>query len=292
MVKSQIFATFVVFFFAHSSQAQELQFLKLKKYRITRLADALNETSGLTEIDGDLISFNDSGNAPDLYIINPETGEAIRRTTNAKNYDWEAVTNDGKNLYIGDIGNNMGNRTNLGVYRIPYTEEGALNYDQYYTFQYARQKELQPLNRKNNYDAESMVYHRGHLQIFSKEWQSYDTKHYELRLDDEKKQSLEPLETYHLGYLATDATYYNGQLYIIGYTKKAEVYLSVFTETQPNRFFEAPPKKYYLGMSFKLGQIEGITATPKGLYISGERFKTKISDAKQPLYFLPYHKLK
>lgn len=293
MFRKKIFVIFITWCSAQGLVAQDLSFLKLKKYRIAKIDKGLKETSGLTEISGALLSFNDSGNQPNVYQIDPKDGSIQSISTDIENYDWEAIANDGKNLYIGDIGNNMGNRSNLVVYRLPYSQKmDTLFSDGKFRFQYASQKVLLPLNRKNDYDAESMVYHRGNLQIFSKEWKSYNTKHYELRLDTDEKQVLTPLEEYPLGYLATDATYYNGRLYIIGYTKKAEVYLTVFTETEPNVFFKSKPKKYYLGMSFKLSQIEGITATEKGLYISGERFKTKISDAPPSLYFLPYEKLK
>lgn len=293
MFKKQIFAAIITLSFFSTTTAQDLKFLKLKKkYRTCILDKALEETSGLAYVDSTLISFNDSGNQPYLYKINPENGKIKTIKTNAKNYDWEAMATDGQNIYIGDFGNNRGNRKDLKIYRFPYSNDDHWTFDKIYEFQYAQQKDFTPRNVKHNFDAEAMIYHHQNLQIFSKEWASYDTKHYELKLNEADKQSLAPIEEYHLGYLATDATYRNGKLYIIGYTKKAEVFLTVFTESQPNRFFELKPEKYYLGMSFKLGQIEGITATENGLYISGERFKTRISDVKQPLYFLPYDKLK
>ncbi|WP_052910483.1 hypothetical protein [Riemerella anatipestifer] len=293
MFKKQIVLIILVFLGLYNANAQDLKFLKLKKYKVATLDKQLNETSGLTEIGGKLLSFNDSGNSADIYEIDRENGNVKKIATNATNFDWEAISTDGKNLYIGDFGNNMGTRSNLMVYKIPFHDgEPSLKYEKMLRFYYPNQEEFVPLNRKNNFDAESMIYHQGNIQIFSKEWASYNTRHYEIKTDTEERQPAVLLEEYPLGYLATDATYKDGKLYIIGYTKKAEVYLTVFQETAPNRFFEAKPQKYYLGMSFKLGQIEGITATEKGLYISGERFKTKIKDVKQPLYFVPYNKLK
>jgi hypothetical protein len=38
---------------------------------------------------------------------------------NAKNTDWEALTNDGNNFYIGDFGNNDGSRRDLTIYKVP-----------------------------------------------------------------------------------------------------------------------------------------------------------------------------
>ncbi len=45
-------------------------------------------------------------------------------------------------------------------------------------------------------------------------------------------------------------------------------------------------------MVTRFGQIEGITSTEEGLYISGEQFRFKIFNAKQRLYFLPFKELK
>ena len=59
-----------------------------------------------------------------------------------------------------------------------------------------------------------------------------------------------------------------------------------------NLFFNKPLKKFALGRAFNIGQIEGITATEKGIYISGERFNIKIKKVPQSLYFVPYSELK
>jgi hypothetical protein len=44
-------------------------------------------------------------------------------------------------------------------------------------------------------------------------------------------------------------------------------------------------------MATRFGQIEGLTATEEGLYISGEQFRFKIINARQRLYFLPFKEL-
>ena len=44
-------------------------------------------------------------------------------------------------------------------------------------------------------------------------------------------------------------------------------------------------------MATRFWQIEGLTATEEGLYISGEQFKFKIINARQRLYFLPFKEL-
>jgi hypothetical protein len=65
-----------------------------------------------------IITHNDSGGQANLYEINASTG-ALRTVaiTNATNVDWE-YAQDASYIYIGDIGNNFGNRTDLKIYKI------------------------------------------------------------------------------------------------------------------------------------------------------------------------------
>src|SRR5690606_14700262 len=78
---------------------------------------ALDETSGLLFYNNTFITHTDSGGKAELYEVNPTTG-AITRTveiTNATNGDWEDIAQDSTHIYIGDIGNNSGDRTDLKI---------------------------------------------------------------------------------------------------------------------------------------------------------------------------------
>ncbi|MEI7489690.1 MAG: hypothetical protein WCJ72_20180, partial [Chryseobacterium sp.] len=89
----------------------------------------------------------------------------------------------------------------------------------------------------------------------------------------------------------TDASYFDKKLYLIGYTKKTEVFLDVYDETESGIFFKQKPKHYYLGSALSIGQIEGIAVDKKGVYISGEKFSSPLGGAKQSFYFIPKDKL-
>jgi hypothetical protein len=67
-----------------------------------------------------IITHNDSGGQANLYEINASTGAVLRTVaiTNATNVDWEDIAQDAFYIYIGDIGNNFGNRTDLKIYKI------------------------------------------------------------------------------------------------------------------------------------------------------------------------------
>ena len=117
-MKKSFLIVFLCGFFTFSL-AQKTKRLPLKNYKIADLNDTLRETSGLTLMNGRLYSFNDSGNPNEIYEINPENGQIISTIkVDFPNRDWEAMTNDGQSLYIGDFGNNGGKRTDLAIYKI------------------------------------------------------------------------------------------------------------------------------------------------------------------------------
>ena len=80
----------------------------------------LKEASGVIYFNNNLITHNDSSGENKLYEFDINSGLITREVTitNASNFDWEDLTQDDNNIYIGDIGNNRGNRTDLKIYKI------------------------------------------------------------------------------------------------------------------------------------------------------------------------------
>ncbi|MCE4067240.1 hypothetical protein LXM63_19215 [Chryseobacterium gleum] len=287
-----------------SAFSQQTDFLQIKKYRVNYLDDKIEETSGLNILNGKLYTFNDSGNPAELFEIDKKSGEIIRTLkTNLINTDWEALANDGENFYIGDFGNNTGTRKDLMIYKVPYERldesnvikipgsERALDGTKI-LFYYPEQTEFISKNIKNDFDAEAMIYLNGKLHIFTKEWVSKATSHYIVDPEISELQKAEKIETYKTGFVVTDASYFDKKLYLIGYTRKTEVFLDIFTETEPGIFFKEKPKHYYLGTALALGQIEGISADESGIYISGEKFRSPLGSTKPSFYFIPKDQLK
>lgn len=298
------FILILTVFIFQSVFSQQADFLKIKKYRISFLEDQIQETSGLNFFNGKLYTFNDSGNAPELFEIDKNDGKIIQIfKTNLINKDWEALTSDGENFYIGDFGNNAGTRKDLMIYKVPYENltvahvskvpgsERALD-GTTISFYYPEQQEFISKNTNNDFDAEAMIYLNGKLHIFTKEWASKATSHYIVDPEIPEQQKAEKIESYKTNFVVTDASYFDKKLYLIGYTKKTEVFLDIFNETEPGIFFKKPSKHYYLGSSTSIGQIEGIAVDEKGLYISGEKFRFPLGTVKQSLYFIPKEELK
>ncbi|BFO68835.1 hypothetical protein [Chryseobacterium sp. KCF3-3] len=294
----------IALFVGQSAFSQQTDFLKIKKYRVNYLDDKIEETSGLNILNGKLYTFNDSGNTAELFEMDKKSGEIIRTLkTNVINTDWEALANDGENFYIGDFGNNAGTRKDLMIYKVPYGRLDSANISNIpgseraldgtaISFYYPEQTEFISKNMRNDFDAEAMIYLNGKLHLFTKEWASKATSHYIVNPEISALQKAEKIETYKTGFVVTDASYFDKKLYLVGYTRKTEVFLDILTETEPGIFFKEKPKHYYLGTALSLAQIEGISVDETGIYISGEKFRSPLGTTKPSFYFIPKDQLK
>ncbi|WP_378103235.1 hypothetical protein [Chryseobacterium sp. sg2396] len=273
------------------SFSQQSTLLKIRKYRVGYLDNRIKESSGLSLINGKLYTFNDSGNTPELFELDKKTGKIISTLKiNGKNKDWEALANDGTHFYIGDFGNNGGTRKDLEIYKVPM-EASSKDSLLLISFEYPEQQEFVPKYSETDFDAEAMAYLDGKIHLFTKEWGAKSTTHYLIDPEISGKQRARKTETYKTGFMVTDASYFDKKLYLVGYTKKTEVFLEVFNETEAGMFFKENPKRYYLGSALAIGQIEGIAVDDSGIYISGEKFNSPVGGGKQSLYFIPKDKL-
>lgn len=282
------------FLFALNLYAQQdTKWLKIKKYKVATLSDSLKETSGLTFFRDKLYTINDGGNSSEVFEIDKSSGKILDVIkTDLKNKDWEAITSDSTNTYIGDFGNNAGTRKDLKIYKIPFKDSVKIDSIQEIPFFYPEQKDFEPKNINNDFDAEAMIFLNGKIHLFTKEWISKSVTHYSVNPNVFVQQPAEKIESFKTDFVVTDASYFDKKLYLIGYTKNTEVFLSVFDETEPGVFFKEQPRKYYLGSSLVIGQIEGIAVDESGIYISGEEFRTPLGTAKQAFYFVPADKVK
>ena len=248
----------------------------------------MKETSGLTFLKDKLYTLNDGGNTNEIFEIDKNSGKILSKLkTDFPNKDWEAMTSDGENFYIGDFGNNAGNRKDLAVYKTDFQGNYSKN-----SFNYSAQDDFSTRYLSHNFDAEAMIFLNEKIHVFSKEWSSKNISHYIVDVQNSENQSLVSLESFHAGFVITDAAYFEGKLYVVGYTRKAKVYLMIFEGNSEGLFFSKPLKKYKLGSFLSVGQVEGIAVNKDGIYISNEDFSKFIFSVKQRLYFIPFEKLK
>lgn len=288
------FSVFVFLLLFSVSFSQKTETFRLKKFYVSQLSDTVQETSGLDFFNEKLFTFNDSGNQPEIFQIDSASGKILKiYRLPFQNTDWEAIANDGKYLYIGDFGNNAGTRKDLKIFKIPF-EEGVLKTDSVSTirFHYPEQKEFVPKNINNDFDAEAMIFLNGKIHVFTKEWASKGVSHYVLDPDLKEDQPAEKTESFKTHFVVTDAAYFDGKLYLVGYTKMLKVYLEIFEESEPGSFFQKPSRKYLLGNALSLGQMEGIAVDQNGIYFSAEKFNSPIGNQKQSFYFVPNEKFR
>uniref|UniRef100_UPI0039A4D7CA hypothetical protein n=1 Tax=Ornithobacterium rhinotracheale TaxID=28251 RepID=UPI0039A4D7CA len=261
------------------------------------LPEKIDEISGLEIQDSLFWGFNDSGGDAKIYAFNPSQPAKIHKTveiSNAKNKDWEDIAIGDSLVFIGDFGNNYGNRKDLRIYYfnkeiLSSPAPNASVVADTINFFYPEQKNYNPKPHKHDFDTEAMFYFGGKIHAFTKEWQSAKTHHYTLDIL-KGKQPAWLVEEYHTGFLVTgaDAQLIDEKLHIalVGYTKAGKVYLlkgEAAPDTPEAKFMtHGKFKKYHLGFSGDLGQVEGVKIVDKNkVWVSAERFTLKFYNSPQ-----------
>ena len=242
------------------------------------LPQAVNETSGVIIYNGSLITHNDSGNSTQLFEIDLSTLEITRtiEISNATNVDWEDITQDDSYIYIGDIGNINGNRTDLVIYRVAksdFDSSDVVTADRI-DFNYEDQQSF--LSTPNSdWDAEALTVVRGQLTIFTKRWSSGGTTAYAVPGSPGQHAAVN-IGTAQVNGLVTAATYNpdSDVLYLLGYSEFLQPFLLRF-ENPPG------PLSFGLGGEYSVPDIGFSQTEGMGFldfntyYITSERFENQ-----------------
>jgi len=240
------------------------------------LTGVLEESSGLVFNGSDLWTFSDSGSPNKLYRIDSLSGSIQHEVTidNASNVDWEDITADDDYIYIGDFGNNAGNRMDLTIYRIA---KNGLNQDavnaQVITFTYSDQTDFTSSNNNNDYDCEAMFYFDNQLHLFSKNWVNQQTRHYTLPATPGNHVA-QLQNSYNVNGLITAADISeDGVVSLLGYTSSGATFMWLLFDYQNSDFFSGNKRRIGLGSTVNNSQTEGIAFKEGGFgYISAESF--------------------
>ncbi|MCB0763452.1 MAG: T9SS type A sorting domain-containing protein [Flavobacteriales bacterium] len=148
--------------------------------------DELNEVSGMLVLPEATWVVLDSGNPSALYSIEPGTGNVLRTVTleGVINTDWEEITTDGTWVYIADVGNNAGARTDLRIHRFPRSlllDVAVMSVPvETIRFTYSDQVDLTPAFDATAWDCEALVATGDSLFLFTKNWVDLTTHLYAL----------------------------------------------------------------------------------------------------------------
>lgn len=243
------------------------------------LPEDVLESSGLIYYNNKLITHNDSGNSPRLYEVDTLSSQIIRTITinNAVNIDWEDITQDESYIYIGDFGNNTGNRQDLTIYRVAKSEYDISNTisAERIDFSYEDQTDFSEM-QNSDWDAEAIVDFNDQLLIFTKQWQTNGTVAYSIPKIP-GSYSAKNMGFYDVSGLVTGAAYnkFSNVLMLLGYSSQLQPFIVRIDELPTNFSFNGTEKK--AGLEIGFSQVEGITYSDLNTYyISSERFQNNL----------------
>jgi len=258
--------------------------------RIASLPAALNEASALLITDGKLFTINDSGNPADLFEIDSITGVVKKKTriSNYSNVDWEDIAADSAHIYVGDFGNNNGNRTDLRILKVRKSavyHADSLNVKaERLRFSYPDQSSFSS-GSTHNFDCESIFFLNGRLHLFSKNRDNKKTKHYSLN-PSLPLQIATLHDSLNVNGLITSATVRkDGKVVALlgaDQTGTFPVFVWLLFGFEGNNFFSGNRRRIELPNALSTGQAEGIGfASDSRLWISNETVSIIAASIKQ-----------
>jgi hypothetical protein len=249
-----------------------------------KLNDSLAESSGLIYYDGMFWTHNDSDNPPCLYAFDSLKGKIIHRTFigNKPNIDWEDMSQDSQYIYIGDFGNNAGNRKDLKILVIKKSDLKLLQGSDTVNaaeinFSFADQLSFSHGNQDHDFDMEAFCVIGDSLHLFSKNWVDKMTRHYVMPKTP-GNHSLQARESFSVNGQITGAyaDEQRGIILLTGYNKTdISSFIWIMWDMTGNRLMSGNRRRIELGTVISLGQNEAVCFKGKQVYISNEKYLTE-----------------
>lgn len=200
---------------------------------------AITESSGLVDLGSIMVTTNDSGGDPLVFVVDPRSGRTVGRTTFTDAVtDVEALAPAGGHaVWVGDIGDNDEQRASVQVYRVPVARGDRRVDAPAYELRYP----------DGPHDAESLVAGPdGRLYVITKGILGGTAYAAPRHLDPDRANALRPVAS--VDVWATDAALFpDGQHVLVRGYDTAAVY--TFPGFRPVASFDLPRQKQGEGVS-------------------------------------------
>ena len=250
------------------------------------LPSELLETSSITHFQQGLLTQNDNSDEY-LYVIDTLNGSILQTYAllGTSNLDWEEITQDSLFLYVGDFGNNAGNRIDLHILRIEKSSllGGAPAIDTI-AFAYEDQTDFTPSNQNTAFDCEAFIAGADSLFLFTKNWDNQTTVCYSLpkipgNYLAHRKDSSD------VNGLITGATFLPSKKLVIlsGYSSLLQPFMYLLFDFEGTDFFSSFQQKINPSLNFH--QVEGVSTTNGiDVYLTNEYFSQSFITNQQKLH--------
>jgi hypothetical protein len=265
---------------------------------IANLTGSLDENSGLTYSNSRIFSINDGGNGTKIQELGLQ-GNIVRtiHVDSTQNMDWEAIGQSDSTVYIGDFGNNAGNRTDLQILQI--NKNALQNLDTVQPnkihFSYSDQLNFTTAVNQNNFDCEAFFFYQDSLHLFTKGWENLYTKHYVIPLNNEDSVQAQLLDSLFVDGLITDATIdiTTGRILLLGYKNNGSNFYTSFVyllfDYNQSHFFTGNKRRIEIGNMLTVSQTEGIAfeSSTSG-FISSEKITSSLITVSPKLFHFDF----
>jgi hypothetical protein len=256
------------------------------------LDGVLSETSGMIFWENQFWTHNDN-NDTNIYALDTLYGKIVKRwpLRHIRNTDWEEISQDKDYIYIGDIGNNSGNRDDLIIYRAG--KSSILNNSAVFDsicFTYEDQTDFTSAVYNSDFDCEAFIVSVDSIYLFTKEWASNGTRVYSLPKTPGNYVA-KPGAYFNVNGLITGSVYLEEKRIVVltGYSEKLKPFIYLLYDFRGPDFFSGNKRKIEIMLPYH--QIEGITTT-NGLkyFITNEYFSlAPIIKTPQKIHLLDLH---
>jgi hypothetical protein len=265
---------------------------------IANLTGSLDENSGLIYSNSRIFSINDGGNGTKIQELGLQ-GNIVRNVhvDSTQNMDWEAIGQSESTVYIGDFGNNGGNRTDLHILQL--NKNALQNLDTVQPskihFSYSDQLNFTIAVNQNNFDCEAFFFYRDSLHLFTKGWENLYTKHYVIPLNNEDSVQAQLQDSLFVDGLITDATMdtTTGRILLLGYKNNGSNFYTSFVyllfDYNQSHFFTGNKRRIEIGNMLTVSQTEGIAfeSSTSG-FISSEKITSSLITVSPKLFHFDF----